>query len=194
MLRRRALVWRLWVWPRAAPMASIHVRPTLLNGSCSVSDQPDVCECVRRASDLGFLGLNCFTILAQSIRAARILANFHEVVHADCPEERQAGCECVDIHTCVDTCAKIFKTVGKSVCQLDIAGCACLLHMVAGDRYGVELGHILRCVLEYVGDDSHREFRRVDIGVTHHEFLENVVLNRTAISSSLAPCSRPALI
>ena len=70
----RALVWSDWVCPNAAPIASIHVRPTLLNGSCSVSDHPDVCECVRRANDFGFFGLNCFTILAHSIRAARILA------------------------------------------------------------------------------------------------------------------------
>ena len=62
------------VWPSAAPIASMAVRATLLNGSCSVSDQPDVCECVRRASDLGFFGSNCFTILAHSRRAARILA------------------------------------------------------------------------------------------------------------------------
>ena len=69
-----AFVCRLCVWPSAAPIASMAVRATLLNGSCSVSDQPDVCECVRRASDLGFFGSNCFTILAQSRRAARILA------------------------------------------------------------------------------------------------------------------------
>ena len=50
------------------------VRATLLKGSCSVSDHPDVWQCVRSAIDLGFLGLNCFTIFAHSIRAARILA------------------------------------------------------------------------------------------------------------------------
>ena len=36
--------------------------------------QPLVCECVRSAIDFGFFGLNCLTILAQSRRAARILA------------------------------------------------------------------------------------------------------------------------
>ena len=47
---------------------------TLLNGSCSVKLQPDVWEWVLRAMDLGFLGSNCFTNLAQSIRAALIFA------------------------------------------------------------------------------------------------------------------------
>ena len=55
-------------------MASMQVRPTLLYGSCSVSDQPDVCECVRSAIDLGFFAPKPFTIFAQSTRAARILA------------------------------------------------------------------------------------------------------------------------
>ena len=69
-----ALVCSDCVWPNAAAIASIQVRAILLNGSCSVRDHPDVCEWVRNAIDFGSFGLNCFTILAQSIRAARILA------------------------------------------------------------------------------------------------------------------------
>ena len=49
--------------------------------------------------------------------------------------------------------------------------------MVAGNRNRVELRHILRGVLEDVGNDLHRECRRIDIGVTHHELLQDVVLN-----------------
>ena len=74
MASSSALVCSDWVWPRAAPIASMAVRATLLKGSCSVSDQPEVWQWVRSASDLGFFGSNCRTILAQSIRAARILA------------------------------------------------------------------------------------------------------------------------
>ena len=39
-----ALVCKDWVCPKAAAIASIQVRPTLLNGSCSVNDHPEVCE------------------------------------------------------------------------------------------------------------------------------------------------------
>ena len=46
----------------------------LLNGSCSVKDQPEVWECVRNAIDLTFLGPKDLTILAHNIRPARILA------------------------------------------------------------------------------------------------------------------------
>ncbi len=70
----KALVCKDCVCPNTAAIASIQVRPTLLKGSCSVNDQPDVCEWVRKAKDFGFFGLNCLTIFAQSKRAARILA------------------------------------------------------------------------------------------------------------------------
>ena len=50
-----ALVCSDWVWPWVAAIASTHVRTTLLKTSCAVSDQPEVWQCVRSASDFGFL-------------------------------------------------------------------------------------------------------------------------------------------
>ena len=71
----RAFVWRLWVWPWVAAIASMQVRITLLNTSCAVSDQPEVWLWVRRLSDFGFFGSNrSLTNFAHSNRAARILA------------------------------------------------------------------------------------------------------------------------
>ena len=52
--------------------------------------------------------------------------------------------------------------------------------MISRDGDGVELRHVLRGVLEDIGDDTHREFRRIDIGVTHHELLKDIVLYRTS--------------
>ncbi len=69
-----ALVCSDCVWPITAASASTAVRVTLLNGSCAARLQPDVCECVRSAIDFGFFGLNDFTIVAHSTRAARIFA------------------------------------------------------------------------------------------------------------------------
>ena len=69
-----AFVWSDCVCPRAAPIASIAVRAMLLNGSCAVSDQPDVWLCVRSAIDLSFFASNDLTIFAQRTRAARIFA------------------------------------------------------------------------------------------------------------------------
>ena len=69
-----ALVCSDWVCPWVAAIASMQVRATLLNTSCAVSDQPEVCECVRRDSDFGLVGPNSPTSLAHSARAARIFA------------------------------------------------------------------------------------------------------------------------
>ena len=74
MASSRALVCKDCVPPKAAAAASIHVRATLLKGSCSVRLQPLVWQCVLRAKDFGFFGLNCFTSFAHNILAALILA------------------------------------------------------------------------------------------------------------------------
>jgi len=70
-----------------------------------------------------------------------------------------------------------FPAVGQGVGHLEIGGGAGFLHVIAGDGDRVELGHLLRGELEDVGDDSHRRLWRIDIGVAHHVFLENVILN-----------------
>jgi hypothetical protein len=44
----------------------------------------------------------------------------------------------------------------------------------------VELGHLLRRVLDDVGHDAHAGRRRVDVGVADHELLEDVVLDGAA--------------
>ena len=55
-------------------MASIVVRVTLLKGSCSVRDQPEVWLCVLSAKDFGFLAPNSDICLDQINLAARNLA------------------------------------------------------------------------------------------------------------------------
>ena len=69
-----ALVCSDWVWPCVAAIASMQVRATLLNASCAVSDQPEVCECVRSDSDFSLRGSNCETSSLHSSRPARSLA------------------------------------------------------------------------------------------------------------------------
>jgi len=60
--------------PSTAASASTQVRTTLLYGSCSASDHPEVWECVRRASERGSRGSKRFISFAQSTRAARSFA------------------------------------------------------------------------------------------------------------------------
>ena len=69
-----ALVCSDWVWPWVAAIASTQVRATLLNTSCAVSDQPEVCEWVRSDFDFADFGENFSTSSLHSRRPARIFA------------------------------------------------------------------------------------------------------------------------
>ena len=125
------------------------------------------------------LGVEFFDDLRPEHTCRTHFGDLHEVIHADRPEERQTGCESIHRHTGCNARTQVLQTVGQRVGQLDVGRGACLLHVVAGDRNRVELRHVLRSVFEDIGDDLHREFRRINIGVAHHELLEDVVLDRT---------------
>ena len=85
--------------PRPAPRRV--VRTMLLYGSCSVSDTPDVWQCVRSISDAGFFGSNCaHDPRPEQARRAQ-LRDLHEEVHADAEEEREAAGERVDVEAAV---------------------------------------------------------------------------------------------
>ena len=51
--------------------------------------------------------------------------------------------------------------------------------MITGNRDTVEFGHISGGIFENITDDAHGSCRRIDIGITNHEFFQNVVLDRT---------------
>ena len=51
--------------------------------------------------------------------------------------------------------------------------------MVTGNGNGVELRHVVGGVLENVADNTHGHIRRINVGVTNHEFLQNIVLDGT---------------
>jgi hypothetical protein len=74
MASSSALVCSDWVPPNTAAIASMVVRTTLLYGSCSVSDQPEVWLWVRSIIDFGLLALKPVMMRCHSRRAARILA------------------------------------------------------------------------------------------------------------------------
>ena len=99
------------------------------------------------------------------------------MVGSDSPEEGQTRSESINIHSGVYSGTQIFQTVGQGICQLDIGGSTCFLHVITGNRDRVELRHILGRIFEDIGDDLHREFRRVNIGITHHKFFQDIVLN-----------------
>ena len=154
------------------------MRTTLLYGSCSVSDQPEVCTWVRSISERGLFGLNVLHHPPpQQARRAQ-LRDLEVEVHPDAEEERQPPGELVDVEAARDRRAHVLAPVGEREGELERLRRAGLLDVVAGDRDRVELRHVPRRVLDDVGDDPHRRFGRVDVGVADHELLEDVVLDR----------------
>ena len=105
------------------------------------------------------------------------LGHFHEVVHADGPEERQPGREGVDVHAGLDAGAHVLQTVRQRVAQFQIRRRARFLHVIAGDRDAVELRHLLGRIGEDVADDADRRIGWIDIGIAHHVLFQNIVLN-----------------
>ncbi len=173
-----ALVCSDCVPPCVAASASMHVRVTLLNGSCAVRLQPLVWQCVRSASDLTSFGANSLLDQLRPQQARRPhLGDLHEVVHADRPEEREPRRERVDVEAGAHAGAHVFDAVGDGVGQLQVRRRPGLLHVVAGDRDRVELRHLRAGEGEDVGDDAHRGIGRIDVGVAHHELFEDVVLD-----------------
>ena len=161
----------------------------LLYGSCSVSDTPEVWQCVRSIIEPGFLAPRSrHDARPQQPRRAQ-LRDLHEEVHADREEEREAAGELVDVEAARRARAHVLEAVGEREAELLHRGRARLLHVVAGDRDRVELRHVLRRVLDDVGDDPHARLGRIDVGVADHELFEDVVLDRPA---ELVLARRPA--
>ena len=108
------------------------------------------------------------------------LGDFHEVVHANRPEEGNARRKVIDREAGLDAGAQVFDPVGERIGQLNVGGGPGFLHVVAAYADAVELRHLLRAEAEDVADDPHRRRGRIDVGVADHELLENVVLDGSA--------------
>jgi len=50
------------------------------------------------------------------------------------------------------------------------------MHMISRDADRVKSRHILRGVLKDICDEFHRRLWRIDVRITHHELLEDIVL------------------
>ena len=105
------------------------------------------------------------------------LGDLHEEIHADSKKERQARRKIVDIETRGQRRAHILAAVGQRKGEFLHLRRTRFLHVIAGNRDRVELRHVLRAEADNVGDDAHRRFGRIDIGVAHHELFQNIVLN-----------------
>ena len=107
------------------------------------------------------------------------LGHFHEKIHAYGPEEGKPWRELVDVEPRLNARLRIFKTIGQRIGKFKISGRSRFLHVIAGNRNRIELRHMGRGIFEDVRDNPHGVSGRIDIGVAHHEFFQNVILNST---------------
>ena len=106
------------------------------------------------------------------------LGDLHEEVLANIKEEAQPSSEFVDIEAFGQRRSHVFDAIGECVRQLNIKRRPRFLDVITRDRDRVKSWHVVCRVLDDVGDDPHRWFRWVDVGVTYHELFKNVVLDR----------------
>ena len=68
------------------------------------------------------------------------LGDFHIKIHADAPEKAQARRKIVNLEPCSNRGLDVFLTISERIGELQSRVSTCLLHVVARDRDGIELG------------------------------------------------------
>lgn len=96
----------------------------------------------------------------------------------DGEEKGQAGCHLVHIQAGRLGSPDVLDAVRQREGQLQLGVRTSLLHVVSTDGDAVELWHVIAGVGEDALDDAHRRRGWVDVGVSHHVLLQNVVLDR----------------
>mmetsp|Transcript_10656 Transcript_10656/g.19433 ORF Transcript_10656/g.19433 Transcript_10656/m.19433 type:complete len:202 (-) Transcript_10656:897-1502(-) len=106
--------------------------------------------------------------------------NLHVILHADAPKEAEAGCDNVDRKVgLMDSRSQVFQTISEGKGQFQGGIGSGFLHVIATDTNGIVFRHFSRKESHNVGHDPiHTGLWRVNIRVAHHEFFQNVVLNR----------------
>ena len=125
----------------------------------------------------GVLGIEALHDAAPQQTRCAHLGNFQIEIHAHRPEKGQATCKVIDVHAFCNGGFHILFAIGQSESHFKRLIGTGLLHVIARNRNGVELRHVLGRVLDDVANDFHRWLGRIDVGVAHHELFQNVVLN-----------------
>ncbi|OPZ01126.1 MAG: hypothetical protein BWZ11_01854 [Bacteroidetes bacterium ADurb.BinA395] len=116
---------------------------------------------------------------------------FHKMIHPNSPEKRKTGSKSIDIESCIDTGTQIFQSIGKCVSQFQVSSSSGLLHVVTRNGNGIELGHVLRSIFKNIGNNSHGKLWWINISISHHKFLQNIVLYSSGKFFEFSPLFEP---
>ena len=106
------------------------------------------------------------------------LCDFHKIVLALIPEERQTFGEGIDRKTRLFTAADVFHAIRQCITDFKVTGSAAFLDMVTGNGDTVELRHIVGGIFENITDDTHGHGRRINVSITNHELFQDIILDR----------------
>lgn len=136
-------------------------------------------------------GMEAFYYFGPNHTGCPHFGNFTEMVHTDGPEERNPGCKIVNAHTGLNACTQVFQAIGQGIGHFNFTRGSGFLHMVSGNRDGIELRHVTGRVGKNITYDTHGKLRRIDVRITDHEFFQDIVLDRSRQLFQFGPCSSP---
>ena len=111
-------------------------------------------------------------------RACRAqLGDLHEEIHANAEKEAKPPGEGINIEARFHRAPRIFLAIGNGESEFLNRRRAGLVHVITADGNAVEFRHIGAGITDNIRHDPHAGLGRIDIGVAHHEFFENVVLD-----------------
>src|SRR5712671_4535441 len=108
------------------------------------------------------------------------LGNLFKKIAMQIPEEGETRGEVIDVDTAIDGVLHITEAIGDREGEFLHRSRAGLANVIAGNRHWMKARCLLGAELDHVGDDAQRWRGRANPFLLRGEFLEHIVLNRSA--------------
>ncbi len=105
---------------------------------------------------------------------------FGDQIHPGGPKKRKPWAKFIQTQAGTNPSTEVFHAIRQGVGQFQFGRCTGFVHVVTRNANGVEAGQRAGTIAKYFGNDLHGRTRRVDVGVTNHKLLEDIVLNGSA--------------
>ena len=73
----------------------------------------------------------------------------------------------------------IFQTICNRISNFLYGTCPGFMHVIATNADAIEFGHMLAGEFNDICNDAHRWIGRINECIAHHEFFQNIILNRS---------------
>ena len=83
------------------------------------------------------------------------------------------------MQTAIKRAFHIFQTICNRISNFLYGTCPGFMHVIATDADAIEFGHMLASKFNDICNDAHRWIGRINECIAHHEFFQNIILNRS---------------